>query len=66
VDAANGEPWITSLGADEVRTLVAQAGLETVAQPLLHEWVAESYWQRDDAIRPSRLWAAAHTRVPGA
>ena len=65
VNTANGEPWITSLGLAEVRMSLAQTGLEAAAQPLLREWVAESYWQRSDAIRPSRLWAAAHAHVPG-
>jgi O-methyltransferase involved in polyketide biosynthesis len=66
VGAANGEPWVTSLGVDEVGTLLARAGLEVVGQPLLREWVDASLWQRTDAIRPTRLWAAAHARVPGA
>jgi methyltransferase (TIGR00027 family) len=66
VGAANGEPWVTTPGVDEVGTMLARSGLEAVAQPLLHDWVDASLWQRNDAIQPTRLWAAAHARVPGA
>jgi hypothetical protein len=45
VGAASGEPRISSLGLDEVRISLERAGLETVAQPLLREWVADSLWQ---------------------
>lgn len=63
VGAANGEPWVTSLTVDEVATMLARAGLEPIAQPLLVDWVDRSMWTRDDAIRPSRLWAMAHARA---
>jgi methyltransferase (TIGR00027 family) len=66
VGAANGEPWVTMPGLDEARTMLAQAGLDVVGQPLLRDWVDASLWQRTDAIRPTGLWAAAHARVPGA
>jgi methyltransferase (TIGR00027 family) len=63
VGAANGEPWLTSLTVDEVAAMLVSAGFEPVAQPLLIDWVDRSMWMRDDAIRPSRLWAMAHARA---
>ena len=60
VGAANGEPWLTALSVDEARTMLAGAGLDTVTQPLLRDWVDGTVWERRDAIRPSVLWAMAH------
>jgi methyltransferase (TIGR00027 family) len=65
VGASNGEPWITSLAIDELETILAEAGLEAIAQPLLEDWVDPVLWQRTDSIRPYRLWAMAHSRVSG-
>jgi methyltransferase (TIGR00027 family) len=65
VGASNGEPWITSMAIDEVAAILAEAGLKTVAQPLLEDWVDPVLWQRTDSIRPYRLWAMAHSRVAG-
>jgi methyltransferase (TIGR00027 family) len=62
VGAANGEPWVSSLTVDEVATMVASAGFELIAQPLLIDWVGHDLWRRSDSIRPSRLWAMAHAR----
>jgi methyltransferase (TIGR00027 family) len=65
VGAASGEPWVTSLTVEEVATMLANAGFELIAQPLLIDWVDRRLWTRNDAIRPSRLWAMSHARVPG-
>ena len=65
VGASNGEPWITSLAINQVAAMLEEAGLETVAQPLLEDWVDKALWQRTDSIRPYRLWAMAHARVEG-
>jgi hypothetical protein len=56
-------PWVTSLTVEEVATMLANAGFEPIAQPLLIDWVDPATWKRDDAIRPSRLWAMAHPRA---
>ena len=64
VGAANGEPWLTTLSRDEARGMAVRAGLELVGQPLLEDWVEPALWQRDDVLRPSRLWAMLQARVP--
>lgn len=64
VNQAGGEPWVTTLTLGEAQTVLANAGLEVVAQRLLEDWVDPTLWRRTDAIRPSRLWAMSHARVP--
>ena len=64
VAAGRGEPWLTFLGPDQMSALLAEHGLEPVAQVTQRDALDPALWQRTDVLRPARLSQLARARVP--
>jgi len=58
-----GEPWRSCFAPDEMTELLRRAGFGRVDHSGQRETVAETMWQRSDALRPARLAAIAHARI---
>jgi methyltransferase (TIGR00027 family) len=62
--AEEGEPWRTFLSPAAMAALLRDAGFEVVEQAGQQDTVGPGEWNRDDALKPSRLSCLTHARIP--
>lgn len=64
IAAEEGEPWHTFLSPAAMAELLRGNGFEVVEQAAQHECAGPGAWNRDDALKPSRLSHLTHARIP--
>ncbi|WP_328648498.1 class I SAM-dependent methyltransferase [Amycolatopsis sp. NBC_00348] len=62
--AEEGEPWRTFLSPAAMADLLRGTGFEVIEQTGQRGSVGADEWNRDDALKPSRLSHLTHARIP--
>jgi methyltransferase (TIGR00027 family) len=63
VAAQRGEPWHTLLAPDDMISLLASHGLQSLAQVHQQDAIDPALWVRSDGLRPVTLSVLAHAKV---
>jgi O-methyltransferase involved in polyketide biosynthesis len=62
--AEEGEPWHSFLSPAAMAELLRDTGFEVIEQTGQQDSAGPDGWNRDDALKPSRLSHLTHARIP--